>query len=313
VGGILANDAYPADFIRDNLFIQNNVIDAAYRYGSTKLCFLGSSCIYPRLAPQPMREDSLLTGELEPTNQWYATAKIAGIKMCEAYHKQFGFRGINLMPTNLYGPHDNFDLETSHVLPAMIRKFHLGKCLERGDWPGLRLDLDARPIGAVNGSASSGRILDALAKHGIGQHGRQPLNTASMKGDRKGDSPVSSQAGYAEKHSGRVTITLWGTGEPRREFLHVDDLAHACVFLTQSCEGMELVNVGVGQDIPIRELAAKVGEVVGFGGGIAFDSSMPDGTPRKLLDVSKLSSFGWQPHISLKDGIRHTYAWYSSH
>ena len=238
VGGILANDTYPADFIRDNLLIQNNVIDASYRHGVRKLCFLGSSCVYPRLAPQPLHEDSLLSGPLEPTNQWYAVAKIAGLKMCEAYSRQYGFNAISVMPTNLYGPGDNFDLKTSHVLPALIRKFHEAK----------------------------------------------------------------------QARSGAVTI--WGSGTPRREFLHVDDLADALLFLMERYDSADIINVGWGEDVTIAELAALVRDVVGFEGGIELDRSKPDGTPRKLMDVSKMTALGWKPKVALADGIRSTYRWF---
>lgn len=240
VGGILANDAWPADFLGQNLAIQTNVIDAAYRHGCRKFLFLGSSCIYPRLAEQPIRESSLLTGPLEPTNEWYAIAKIAGIKMCQAYRRQYGFDAISAMPTNLYGPGDNFDLQNSHVLPALIRKFH---------------------------SAS-----------------------------QTGDSPV----------------VVWGTGKPRREFLHVDDLADALIHLMQHYESEELINVGVGEDVSIRELAELIKRIVGYEGEITYDTSKPDGTPRKLLDVSRLSKAGWHAKIGLEDGIRATYQWYLS-
>lgn len=238
VGGIHANDIYPADFIRDNLLIQTNIIDAAYRNNAKKLLFLGSSCIYPKLAPQPMKEEHLLTGELEPTNEWYAVAKIAGIKMCQAYKKQYGFNAISLMPTNLYGPGDNFNLENSHVMPALIRKFH-----------------DAK------------------------------VNNLS-------------------------NVMVWGTGTPRREFLHVDDLADASVFLMNNYDGEEFVNVGVGDDVTIKELAEIVKKTVGFKGGLKFDTSKPDGTPRKLLDVSKMKKIGWSAGIDLSDGIKSTYAWF---
>jgi GDP-L-fucose synthase len=240
VGGILANDRFPADFLRDNLVIQTNVIDAAYRFGVRKLLFLGSSCIYPKFADQPIREEALLTGALEPTNQWYAIAKIAGLKMCEAYRRQHGFNAISVMPTNLYGPGDNFDLKTSHVLPALIRKFHEAKV------------------------------------------------------------------------SGAGQVEIWGTGSPRREFLHVDDLADACLHLMQSYDDEPLVNVGCGEDISISELAALIGRIVGYDGAVVFDKSKPDGTPRKLLDVSRLGSLGWRPRIRLEDGIRTTYDWYRS-
>ena len=238
VGGIRANDTYPADFLRDNLQIQTNVIDAAWRHGVQKLCFLGSSCIYPRLAPQPINEDALLTGPLEPTNEWYAIAKIAGIKLCQAYRRQYGFNAISLMPTNLYGPGDNFDLENSHVLPALIHRFH----------------------------------------------------EAKLRGDPE--------------------MIVWGTGTPRREFLHVDDLASAVVHLMTTYESGELVNIGCGEDVSIRELAELVARVVGYRGRLAFDTTKPDGTPRKLLDVSRLASLGWQPRIGLEEGIRATYEWF---
>jgi GDP-L-fucose synthase len=238
VGGVLANDRYPADFIRENLLIQTHLIDAAHRHGALKLLFLGSSCIYPKHAPQPMTEECLLTGSLEPTNEAYAVAKIAGIAMVQAYRKQYGFNGISLMPTNLYGPGDTFDLETSHVLPALIRKFD-----------------DARRTEAPS-------------------------------------------------------VTLWGTGTPRREFLHVDDLADAAVFLMRDYDSPEIINVGVGKDISIAELAALVREAVGFEGEVVYDSSKPDGTPRKWLDTSRLTKLGWQPKIGLREGISTTLAWY---
>lgn len=238
VGGIHANDTYPADFIRDNLQIQTNIIDAAYRNKTKKLLFLGSSCIYPKLAPQPMKEEHLLTGELEPTNEWYAIAKIAGIKMCQAYKKQYGFNAISLMPTNLYGPGDNFNLENSHVLPALIRKFH-----------------DAK--------------INKLPE-----------------------------------------VEVWGTGTPRREFLHVEDMADATVFLMNNYDGEQFVNVGVGEDVSIKELAEIVKQVVGFAGELKFDSSKPDGTPRKLLDVTKLNEAGWQAKINLAEGVKTTYQWF---
>ena len=241
VGGIHANNAYPAEFIRDNLVIETNVIHAAWRHGVRKLCFLGSSCIYPKFAPQPMREEALLTGELEPTNEWYAVAKIAGIKLCQAYRRQYGFDAISLMPTNLYGPGDNFDLQNSHVLPALIRRFH----------------------------------------------------EAKLRGD--------------------ASVTIWGTGTPRREFLHVDDLADAAVFLMRGYSGEDIVNVGVGDDLSILELARLVARVVGYGGTIDTDPSKPDGTPRKLLDVSRLHALGWRARIGLEDGIAGTYAWYLAH
>ena len=238
VGGILANSRYPADFIRENLLIQTHVIDAAYRYGVKKLLFLGSSCIYPKHAPQPMKEEYLLTGPLEPTNEAYAVAKIAGLKMVQYYRRQYGFNGISLMPTNLYGPGDRFDPEQSHVIPALLRRFHEAK--ERGD--------------------------------------------------------------------GEVVV--WGTGTPRREFLYVDDLADAAVFLMGRYDEEMWINVGVGEDITIQELAEMVKEIVGFRGRIVYDPSKPDGTPRKLLDVSRLFALGWRPRVSLREGLERTYRWY---
>jgi len=241
VGGIHANNAYPAEFLLENLQIQNNVIDAAYRHGAKKLVFLGSSCIYPKLAPQPIREEYLLTGPLETTNEWYAIAKIAGIKLCQAYRRQYGFNAISLMPTNLYGPGDNFDLQNSHVLPALIRKFHEAK--QRGD----------------------------------------------------------------------AEVVMWGTGTPRREFLHVDDLADAVVHLAKTYESEDIVNIGVGEDISIRELAELVKDITGYEGTIVNDTTKPDGTPRKLLDVSLLNGLGWKAKIPLRDGIEATYRWFLDH
>lgn len=238
VGGILANSTYPADFIRDNLAVQLNVIEAAYRSRAEKLLFLGSSCIYPKHAPQPIREEYLLTGPLEPTNEWYAIAKIAGIKLCQAYNLQYGTRFISAMPTNLYGPGDNFDLQTSHVLPALLRKFHEAK---------------------VNGDPE---------------------------------------------------VTVWGSGTPRREFMHVDDFADACLHLMQNYESSEIINVGVGEDVSIGELAKLIQEVVGYEGRIVFDTSKPDGTPRKLLDVSRLAETGWRAKMGLREGVSTTYQWY---
>nr|WP_304220097.1 GDP-L-fucose synthase [Fredinandcohnia onubensis] len=238
VGGIVANNEYPADFIRDNLMIQTNVIDAAYRNGVTKLLFLGSTCIYPKMAPQPLKEEYLLTGELEPTNEPYAIAKIAGIKMCESYNRQYGTKYISAMPTNLYGENDNFDLHTSHVLPALIRKFHEAK---------------------------------------------------------------ENNAEYVE---------VWGTGSPKREFLYSDDLADACLFLMNNYEGNEILNIGVGEDLPIGELAQKIKEVVRYNGEVRFDTSKPDGTPRKLVDVTRINNIGWKATTSLEEGLEKAYSWF---
>lgn len=241
VGGILANDSYPAEFLHDNIAIQTNVIEAAYRHGTEKLLFLGSSCVYPKHAPQPMPEECLLTGPLEPTNEWYAIAKIAGLKMCQAYRRQYGFRAIAAMPTNLYGPGDNFNLKGSHVLPALIRKFHEAK----------------------------------------------------------------------EENGAEVEI--WGTGTPRREFLHVDDLADACLFLMRGYDEALWINIGWGQDVSIAELAELVARVVGYRGTLRFNPMVPDGTPRKLLDTTRLAALGWTPRIALEDGIAGTYSWFLAH
>jgi GDP-L-fucose synthase len=238
VGGILANATYPADFIRSNLAIQLNVVEAAYRTGVRKLMFLGSSCIYPKFAPQPMREEHLLTGELEPTNEPYAIAKIAGIKLCQSYNRQFGTNFVSVMPTNLYGPGDNFDLQSSHVLPALLRKFHEGR------------------------------------------------------------------------RAGAPSVEVWGSGAARREFLHVDDMAEACLFLMERYDSSEIVNIGCGEDVSIGELATLVSDTVGFEGEIVYDRSKPDGTPRKLLDVSRIRALGWTPRVALADGVRETYEWY---
>jgi GDP-L-fucose synthase len=267
VGGILANSTYPADFIYRNLMIQNNVIHASYLNGTKKLLFLGSSCIYPKLAPQPMKEEHLLSGPLEPTNEPYAIAKIAGIKMCQAYNRQFGTNFISVMPTNLYGPEDNFDLANSHVLPAMIRKFHEGK---------IRME---------EGKAKADNVFS--------QPGPQPKPASLPEPQPQSDS-----------------VVIWGTGTPRREFLYIDDLADACVFLMGRYDGSEIVNIGVGEDISIADLAALVKEVVGYEGEIVYDASKPDGTPRKLLDVSRLRALGWRAKTELREGIRRSYQWY---
>ena len=278
VGGIVANNIYRAQFIYENLMIQNHVIHQSYVHGVKKLLFLGSSCIYPRDAAQPMREDALLTGILESTNEPYAIAKIAGIKMCEAYHSQYGCNFISIMPTNLYGQNDNYDLEKSHVLPALIRKMLLGKCLIDNDWIALRNDLNKRPIEGVNGSYSDEVILAVLAKYGI------------------------------SINNNKVSITLWGTGSPMREFLHVDDMADSSVYLLMNYDAPDTlpshVNAGCGEDITIKDLSELVRETVNYEGEIIWDSNKPDGTPRKLLDVSKLNSLGWKPTISLEEGVR---------
>ena len=286
VGGILANDTYPAEFIRDNILIQTHVIDAAYRNRVTRLLFLGSSCIYPKLAQQPIKESYLMTGPLESTNSAYAIAKISGVEMCWSYNRQYGTQFIPVMPTNLYGAGDNFDLQTSHVLPAMIRKFHLAKLIMAGDLKTVAHD-----------EKRFGPIPDDI-KTALGYKPRPPHTDAGA-----GTSPA---------------VMLWGTGKPRREFLHVDDLASACVFLMRldaaalriDHNPALLINIGVGQDVTIKELAETVKQIVGYRGPVTFDTSKPDGTPRKLLDVDQIASLGWRAQTHLEHGIRQTYSWY---
>ncbi len=278
VGGIVANNRYRAQFIYENLTIQNNIIHQSYLNGVVKLLFLGSSCIYPRMAEQPMKESALLTGLLESTNEPYAIAKIAGIKMCEAYHSQYGSNFISIMPTNLYGQNDNYDLEKSHVLPALIRKMLLGKYLMEGDFNSIKKDLDKLPIEGVYGRNSEVEIVSVLNKYGI----------------------TGSQ--------GNARITLWGSGSPMREFLHVDDMADASVYLLMNYNAPDTtpshVNAGCGEDVTIKELAELVQGITEYKGEIVWDSTKPDGTPRKLMDVSKLKGLGWQPSIPLKKGIQ---------
>ena len=284
VGGIVANNIYRAQFIYENLMIQNHVIHQSYVHGVKKLLFLGSSCIYPRNAEQPMPEDALLTGILESTNEPYAIAKIAGIKMCEAYHSQYGCNFISIMPTNLYGQNDNYDLEKSHVLPALIRKMVIGKCLINNDINSLRSDLNKRPIEGVDGSYSLNVIMDVLRKYGI------------------------------TSENNKVSITLWGTGSPMREFLHVDDMADSSVFLLMNYDAPDElpshVNAGCGVDLTIKSLSEIVCQTVGYTGEIIWDTTKPDGTPRKLLDVSKLNGLGWKPSVSIEEGIRRVVANY---
>lgn len=286
VGGIVANSTYRAQFIYENMMIQNHVIHQSYLSGVKKLLFLGSSCIYPRMAEQPMQEDALLTGLLESTNEPYAIAKIAGIKMCEAYHSQYGCNFISIMPTNLYGQNDNYDLEKSHVLPALIRKMYLGKCLMENDWIKLRADFNKLPIEGVNGSFSDEIMLKVLNKYGISTQNNQ------------------------------VSITLWGTGSPMREFLHVDDMADSSVFLLMNYDAPDStpshVNAGCGEDLSIKELSEIVMKSVGYQGKVIWDSAKPDGTPRKLMDVSKLKNLGWEPKISLEEGIKRVVSVYVS-
>ena len=280
VGGIWGNNTYPAQFIYENLAIQSNVIHAAYTNDVKKLLFLGSSCIYPKHCPQPIKEEYLLSGYLESTNEPYAVAKIAGIKMCQSYNRQYHTRYISVMPNNLYGPNDNFDLETSHVLPALIRKFHLAKLAASGDWQAIKQDETAR--GPLPNDIKRAIGLDPATG--------QPLDNSA----------------------GEPSVILWGSGSPRRELLHVDDLADAGVFLMNHYEESDIINIGWGRDQTILKLAELVSDIVGFKGNIKWDESKPDGTPQKLLDISRLTKLGWQPGIALQDGIREVYEWYQS-
>ena len=333
VGGIVANNTYRADFIYENLQIQNNVIHQSYVHKVKKLLFLGSTCIYPKNAPQPMNEDSLLTSPLEYTNEPYAIAKIAGIKMCESYNIQYGTNFISVMPTNLYGPNDNFDLEKSHVLPALIRKIHLGKCLESVKWEELSVkkdenwelikqDLNKNPIKCVKcyelgakkedkiitGKSSKQEILDVLEEYGIRLHNTEFVTPNT--------------------NSNKVQIEIWGSGNPRREFLYSEDMADACVFLLKNIDFKDIlnteclthtaknevrnthINIGTGKDISIKELAELIKNIIGFKGELYFNIEKPDGTMKKLTDVSKLNSLGWKYKMDLESGIKEMYKWY---
>jgi len=316
VGGIMANYKYHAQFIYENIQIQNNIIHQSYLNKVKKLLFLGSSCIYPKNAPQPIKEEFLLTGELEYTNEPYAIAKIAGLKICEAYNIQYGTNFISVMPTNLYGPGDNYDMETSHVLAAIIRKMHLGKCLENNDWEAIRKDFDKNPVEEVDGNASKQQILEKLSKYEI-QLISDPLNPCA--------------------------IALWGSGKPRREFLHVDDMADACLFLMENIDSKHHpcnpslsvksastphnnpqkpvqsaayearnthINIGTGKDLTIKELAEMIADIACFKGEIKWDTEKPDGTPRKLLDVNKMKELGWTYNIALNEGLKKNYSDY---
>ena len=297
VGGIMANNIYRGAFIYENLMIQNNVIHQAWKHGVKKLLFLGSTCIYPKEAPQPMPEDSLLTSPLEYTNEPYAIAKIAGIKLCESYNLQYGTNFISAMPTNLYGPNDNFDLEKSHVLPALLRKLHLGKCLEENNWEAIRSDLNRNPVKTIDGGAPQAKILEVLSNYGI-----------ILKEGTVGD----------------FSIEIWGTGLPLREFLWSEEMADASVFLMENIDFKDVIknekpkgeirashiNIGTGREISIKKLAELIREIVGFKGELVFNPSKPDGTMRKLTDVSKLHSLGWHHQIDIEEGIKKMYDWY---
>ncbi|HPW70611.1 MAG TPA: GDP-L-fucose synthase [Bacteroides graminisolvens] len=279
VGGIMANNTYRADFIYKNLQIQQNVIGESFRHNVKKLLFLGSTCIYPRDAHQPIKETELLTAPLEQTNEPYAIAKIAGLKMCESFNLQYGTNYIAVMPTNLYGPHDNFDLERSHVLPAMIRKIHLAHCLKEGNWEAVLKDLNLRPVEGVNGQYSKEEILHILKKYGISESG----------------------------------VELWGTGTPLREFLWSEEMADASVFIMEQVDFKDArshINIGTGKEISIKALAELIMKTVGYTGKLTFDSSKPDGTMRKLTDPSKLHALGWHHRIEIEEGVQRMYEWY---
>ena len=295
VGGIHANNTYPAEFIYQNMIIEANVIHEAYSAGINNLLFLGSSCIYPKLAKQPMSESELLTGTLEQTNEPYAIAKIAGIKLCESYNRQYGTDYRSVMPTNLYGPGDNYHLENSHVVPAIIRKIHLAKCLEENNWQAIKNDLNKNPIKNINKNSTKEEIISALALYGI----NSKFNIQNSK-----------------LHA---NVSIWGSGKVKREFLHVDDMAAASVFVMQLDQTnyqentkpmLSHINVGTGEDVTIAELAQTVKAVVGFEGELVFDAEKPEGTPRKLLDVSRINTMGWKSEIQLKQGIEGAYDCY---
>lgn len=300
VGGIMANSIYRADFIYKNLQIQQNVIGESYRHGVEKLLFLGSTCIYPREAPQPMTEDVLLTSALEYTNEPYAIAKIAGLKMCESFNLQYGTNFIAVMPTNLYGPNDNFNLETSHVLPAIIRKVHLAKCLMQNDWLSIRADFDRYPVEGITGKSSESLICEKLSKYGI-----------------------------RKVASGATEVEIWGTGKPLREFLWSEDMAAACVYLMEQVNFEDVrklsvqtgsnevrnchINIGTGKELSIAELVTLVADKVGYVGGVVYNDSKPDGTLRKLTDPSKLHALGWKHTVEIAEGVQKLYAWYKDY
>jgi GDP-L-fucose synthase len=310
VGGIMANNTLRAEFIYENLMIEANVIHAAWKNGVKKLVFLGSSCIYPRDAPQPLKEDYLLTSPLEYTNEPYAIAKIAGLKMCESYNLRYDTDFIAVMPTNLYGPYDNFNLTGGHVLPALTRRIHLGRLLEQGDMEGIRRDLKKRPVDGFDGDESKEELLGLLQKHGV-----------KAIANRK--SQIANTEGSEAKGPGTVSVTVWGTGSPLREFMWSGDMADATVFIMEKVSfkdqvpdgaGAEVrnthINIGTGEEITIRDLAMLLKETIGFKGEILFDHSKPDGTPRKLIDSSKLHGLGFKHCTSMKEGVGKIYEWY---
>lgn len=297
VGGIIANNTYRADFLYTNLMIQNNIIYSAWKHGVKKLLFLGSTCIYPKASPQPLKEEYLLTSELEYTNEPYAIAKIAGLKLCESFNKQYGTNFISVMPTNLYGPGDNFNLERSHVMPALVRKIYLGRCLELNDWGSLRKDLEKYPIGSVNGLSSENEILGALSECGVNLMG-----------------------GFKDNDELKVTVNIWGSGRPLREFMYSDDMADACVYIMENIDIKDIarlhsglnpsldhtphfINIGTGEEITINGLATKISKIVGFNGRLLFDSTKPDGTFRKATDISLLREIGFIHNYTLDKGL----------
>lgn len=340
VGGIVANNTYRADFIYENMQIQNNVIHQSYIHKVTKLLFLGSTCIYPKNCPQPMSEDSLLTSELEYTNEPYAIAKIAGIKMCESYNLQYGTNFISVMPTNLYGPNDNFDLEKSHVLPALIRKIHLGKALEENNWELVKQDLNRNPIENITGNSTKEEILNILEKYGV-----ESVECSELQVEK--ENTTNNPLPTTHYKQPKVAIEIWGTGKPKREFLYSEDMADACVFIMENRDFHDIVNqqvasselqvencktsqkelqatnhslptevrnthinIGTGVDISIQELAQLIQNIIGFKGELVFNTDKPDGTMVKLTDPSKLHSLGWKHKIDLESGIKEMYKWY---
>jgi len=309
VGGIVANNTYRGEFIYDNMMIQNNVIHQSYLNNVKKLLFLGSTCIYPKNCPQPMKEEYLLTSELEYTNEPYAIAKIAGIKMCESYNIQYGTNFIAVQPTNLYGPHDNFDLEKSHVLPALLRKIHLGKALEENNWDVIKKDLNKLPIEGISGVNSQEEILLVLDKYGVRKQTSSPSHSETYK---EGNLILST------------TVEIWGSGNPKREFLWSEDMAEACVYLIENVSFNDIIsdskknhqirnthiNIGSGKDISVKQLAETIRKTIGYQGDFYFNTSKPDGTMRKLTDPSKLSKLGWKYTVELEEGIKRMYDWY---
>ena len=326
VGGIVANNTYRGEFIYDNLMIQNNVIHQSYLYGVKKLLFLGSTCIYPKNCPQPMKEEYLLTSELEYTNEPYAIAKIAGIKMCESYNIQYDTNFIAVQPTNLYGPNDNFDLEKSHVLPALLRKIHLGKSLEDGNWDTIRNDLNRLPIESVTGEKTQKEILLILEKYGIKKYvQKRSQSDNDLEGN---DFSPKEKDGVG----GRWSVEIWGSGKPMREFLWSEDMADACVYLIEKVDFSDMtsegntnlnaveksqqevrnmhINIGTGKEISVKQLAEIIKKTVGYHGDLYFNTSKPDGTMRKLTDPSKLTALGWKYTVELEEGIKKMYDWY---